>query len=143
MALGNGTEETLISQPKQKVAVKVVRYADKDALTVLMVSSLYLRLSSSQCLMTLDQRMLSGIYDWWNLAHENVAELFGITANFDHTISIVSPLMPRGNVFHYVQDSSVDPRPLVCFMNISHLLSFSACHLDSGDRKWTALPPHL
>ena len=38
----NGTEDTLIPQPKQEVAVKVLRYVDKNALTVLMVSSLYL-----------------------------------------------------------------------------------------------------
>ncbi|KIM53150.1 hypothetical protein SCLCIDRAFT_461898 [Scleroderma citrinum Foug A] len=94
MASGNGTEETLISQPKQKVAVKVVRYVDKDALTVLM-------------------RILRGIYVWWNLAHENVAELLGITTNFDHTISIASPLIPRVDAFRYVQDPNVDPRPLI------------------------------
>ncbi|KIM61395.1 hypothetical protein SCLCIDRAFT_879145 [Scleroderma citrinum Foug A] len=93
-ASGNGTEETLIPQPKQKVAVKVVRYVDKNALTVLM-------------------RVLREIYVWSNLAHENVVELLGITTNFDDTISIVSPLIPRGDAFRYVQDPNVDPRPLI------------------------------
>ena len=138
---GNGTKETLNPKAKQDaVAVKVVRYVDKD---VLMVSSLYLWFSSLRCLMTLDQRILSGIYVWWNLSHTNVAELLGITADFDHTISIVSPLVPKGDAFRHVQDPNVDPRPLVCFMNVSHLLPFSAWHLDSGNRKRTALPPHL
>ena len=138
----NGTKETLNPQAKQDVAVKVVPYIHIHN-DVLMVSSLYLWFSSLRSLMTLDQRILSGIYDWWNLAHENVAELLGITADFDHTISIVSPLMPRGDAFRYVQDPNVDPRPLVCFMNVSHLLLLSACHLDFGNCKRTALPPHL
>ena len=59
-ASGNGTMKS-----SDCVAVKVIRNVKKD---VLMVSSLYLWLLSLQCLMTLDQRMLGGIYDWWNLA---------------------------------------------------------------------------
>ena len=110
-ASGNGTMKS-----SDCVAVKVIRNVKKD---VLMVSSLYLWLLSLQCLMTLDQRMLGGIYDWWNLAHENVAKLLGITADFNHTISIVSPLMPKRDAFHYVKDRNVDPHPLVCFMNAS------------------------
>ena len=143
-ASGNGTEETLIPQPKQKVAVKVIRYVDKNALTVFMVSSPYLWFSSLRYLITFDQRILRDIYVWSNLAHENVAELLGIVTNFDHTISIVSPLMPRGDAFRYVQNPNVDPRPLVCgVMNASHLLPFSPCYLDLGNCKRTALPPHL
>ena len=76
--------------------------------------------------MTLDQRILRRIYAWSNLAHENVVELLRITTNFDHTISIVSPLMSRGDAFCYVQDPNVDPRPLVCFMNVSHFFPVSA-----------------
>ena len=109
---GNGTEDTQIAQQKQKVAVKVIRYVDKDALAVLMVSSLYLWFSL-WCLMTSDQRILRRTYVWWNLAHENVVTLLGITINFGHTISIVSPLMSRGDAFRYVQNPNVDPRPLV------------------------------
>ncbi|KIM65383.1 hypothetical protein SCLCIDRAFT_1212559 [Scleroderma citrinum Foug A] len=97
--IGSGTygevfEGTLISQAQQKVAVKVFRHVDKDAFTVLM-------------------RILSGISVWWNLAHENVAKLLGITANFDHTISIVSSFIPRRDAFYYVQNPNVDPRPLI------------------------------
>ena len=116
--IGSGTygevfEGTLISQAQQKVAVKVFLHVDKDAFTVLMVSSLHLWFSSLRCLMTLNQRILSGISVWWNLAHENVAKLLGITANFDHTISIVSSFIPRRDAFYYVQNPNVDPRPLV------------------------------
>ena len=114
-ASGNSTKETPISRPKQKVAVKVIRYVDRNALTVFMVSSLYLWFSSLRCLMpTLDQRILRELYVWSNLADQNVAKLLGITTNFDHTISIVTPLMPRGDAFRYVQDPNIDPRPLVC-----------------------------
>jgi len=63
--------------------------------------------------MTLGQRILRRTYVWWNLEHENVVQLLGITIIFGHTISIVSPLMPKGDAFHYVQDPNVDPRPLV------------------------------
>ena len=63
--------------------------------------------------MTSDQRILRRTYVWRNLAHENVVKLLGITINFGHTISIVSPLMSRGDAFRYVQNPNVDPRPLV------------------------------
>ena len=62
------------------------------------------------------QRLLAEVYIWSKLAHENILELLGITTIFDHTISIVSPLMPRGNTFDYVQNVDNDPRPLVCYM---------------------------
>ena len=67
------------------------------------------------------QKLLKDVYVWSKLDHENVIKLLGLTAAFDHTLSIVSPLMSSGNVFDYVQDPSVDPRPLVCDMSISYL----------------------
>jgi len=137
-ASGNGTKETPNPQEERAVAVKVVRYDNKD---VLMVSSLYLWFSSLRCLMTLDQKILGEIYVWCNLKDENLVKLLGITAAFDHTISIVSPLMEKKDAFRHVQDPGVDPRPLVCIMNVLHLLPFSACPLDSGDRKRTEIPP--
>lgn len=70
----------------------------------------------SLCLMIMYQRLLAEVYIWSKLAHENILELLGITTIFDHTISIVSPLMPRGNTFDYVQNVDNDPRPLVCCM---------------------------
>ena len=66
------------------------------------------------------QKLLKDVYVWSKLDHENVIKLLGLTAAFDHTLSIVSPLMSSGNVFDYVQDPSVDPRPLVCDMSISY-----------------------
>ncbi|KAL4065938.1 kinase-like domain-containing protein, partial [Scleroderma citrinum] len=50
---------------------------------------------------------------WSKLKHSNVIELLGITTAFDHTISIVSPWMSKGDAFDYVQDPDVDPCPLI------------------------------
>jgi len=63
--------------------------------------------------MTMYQEVLREIYVWSKLKHENVIELLGMTAIFDQTISMVSPLMSRGNAIDYVQNPDVDPRPLV------------------------------
>ena len=93
--------------------------------------------------MMLDQRVLRQVYVWSNLAHENVLELLGITTNFDDTISIVSPLMPRGNASGYVQDPNVDPRPLVSCKSASCVWSISARRLDPWNRKRTTLPPRV
>jgi len=71
--------------------------------------------------MIMYQRLLAEVYIWSKLAHENILELLGITTAFDHTISIVSPLMPRGNAFDFVQDVDNDPRPLVCSMILRSL----------------------
>ena len=68
------------------------------------------------------QRLLGEVRVWSELDHENVIKLLGVTTAFDHTISIVSPLMSKGNAYDYVQDPDVDPRPLVCGMCASHLL---------------------
>jgi len=131
--------------PRQtKVAVKVVRCADKStpSRSVLEVSSLYAILSV--ILHNMYQKLLNEVHVWSKLDHENIIKLLGlIPAAFDHTLSIVSPLMSRGNAFDYVQDPVIDPRPLVCGMNISHLLPFSLYHLDLGNSKRIALPPHV
>lgn len=117
-------EGTLRAEHK-KVAVKVIRYGDKSARPELEVStSQYLWSSSLH--MTPYQRVLREVYIWSKLNHENIITLLGITTVFDHSISIVSPLMSRGNVFEYVQNTDVDPRPLVCCMTASHLLHASA-----------------
>lgn len=97
-----------ILHPQQlKVAVKVVRYGDKNDLPVL-------------------KRLLAEVYIWSKLAHENILELLGITTIFDHTISIVSPLMPRGNTFDYVQNVDNDPRPLI--LGIANGLHYLHAH---------------
>lgn len=79
---------------QQEVAVKVVRCGDKSARPAL-------------------EGVLREVYVWSKLRHENIIELLGITTAFDNTISIVSPLMSRGNAFDYVQNLDVDPRPLI------------------------------
>ena len=125
-----------------KVAVKVVRYGDKSARPALEVSSLYAPFSA--IFHNMYQRLLKEAYVWSKLDHENVIKLLGLTATgFDHTPSMVSPLMSRGSAFDYVQYSGNDPRPLVCSMSVLHLLPFSQCHLDPGNSKRTALPPHV
>ena len=50
---------------------------------------------------------------WWKARHEHVIPLLGITTDFDHTISIVTPWMVNGDALNYVQDPNIDPRPLV------------------------------
>ena len=121
--------------------MKVVRYGDKSALPVLEVNSLY-ALSSAMS-HNMYQKLLKEVHVWSKLDHENVIKLLGLTAAFNHTLSIVSPLMSRGNAFDYVQDPDVDPRPLVCGMSVSYLLPLSLYHLDLWNSKRTALPPYV
>ena len=125
------------------MAVKAIRYDDKSPRPALEVSSLS-ALVFSAMFHNMYQRLLKEAYVWSKLDHENVIKLLGLTATgFDHTPSIVSPLMSRGNAFDYVQNPVIDPRRLVCHMDVSHLLLFSLYHLDPGNGKWTALPPHI
>ena len=87
--------------------------------------------------------MLNEVYVWSKLEHENIIKLLGITTSFNQTVSIVLPLMSRGNVFDYVQNPRVDPRPLVCYIIILHFPPI-AMHilLDFGNRQRIKLPPH-
>ncbi|KAI6108571.1 hypothetical protein EDD16DRAFT_1618788 [Pisolithus croceorrhizus] len=39
--------------------------------------------------------------------------MFGISTEFDSTISIISEWMPMGNAYNYVQNTENDPRPLL------------------------------
>ena len=131
--------EGTLDPGQRKVAVKVIRYGDKSALPVLEVSSLYtLSFVMSH---NMYQKLLKEAYVWSKLDHANIIKLLGLTAAFNHTLSIVSPLMSRGNAFDCVQDPDVDPRPLVCGTSVSHLLPFSVYCLDPGNSKRTALPP--
>ncbi|KAG6330883.1 hypothetical protein ID866_8208 [Astraeus odoratus] len=57
--------------------------------------------------------VLKEVHLWSKLRHENVLPLIGITTKFDLTISIVSQWMEKGNAHDYVQDTTIDPRPLV------------------------------
>jgi len=124
------------------VAVKAVRYGDKSALPVLEVSSLYALPSAMSHNMY--QKLLKEAYIWSKLDHENVIKLLGVTTIFNHSLSLVSPLMSRGNVFDYMgQDPVIDPRPLVCGTSVSYLLPFPLHHLDPWNSKRTALPTHV
>ncbi|KAI6021992.1 kinase-like domain-containing protein [Pisolithus marmoratus] len=50
---------------------------------------------------------------WSNLHHQNVVRVFGISTEFDSTISIISEWMPLGNAYTYIQDIENDPWPLL------------------------------
>ena len=76
--------------------------------------------------------MLNEVYVWSKLEHDNVLKILGVTTFFYQTISIVSPLMPRGNAFDHVQNPKVDPRPLVCCMS----LSSRSAHFSTSFRSW-------
>jgi len=62
------------------------------------------------------QRVLQEIKLRTELNHRNVLPLLGITTKFGETLSIVSRWMER-NAHDYVQNESVDPRPLVGLCN--------------------------
>ena len=116
--------EGTLGAEQKKVAVKVICYGDKGAHPELEVSTLFIVLLS-MC-MTAFQRVLRKVYVWSKLNHVNIIALLWITTVFDHLISIVSPLMSGGNAFDYVQNTNVDPRPLVCCLMVSHMLYASA-----------------
>ncbi|KAG6328810.1 hypothetical protein ID866_10278 [Astraeus odoratus] len=59
------------------------------------------------------KHVLREIHLWSKLRHENVLPLLGITFKFDWTVSIVSRWMGKGNAREYVQDKSLDPRPIL------------------------------
>ena len=63
--------------------------------------------------LTLGQDILREVHIWSKLCHEHVLPFLGITTDLDLTISIVTPWMEKGNASEYVQDSDIDPRPLV------------------------------
>lgn len=103
-------EGTLLSE-KIKVAVKVVRYDSHIIIPVLMVGGSFF--SFSVMLIAAYQRLLNEVHIWSELEHENIIKLLGVSTTFDYTISMVSPLMTRGNAFDYVQNLKVIPCPLV------------------------------
>ena len=58
------------------------------------------------------------------LRHDNILPLLGIITGLDGTVSIVTEWMARGNAHDYVQDTDVDPRPLVSGI---HLATSAVC----------------
>ncbi|KAG6326936.1 hypothetical protein ID866_12153 [Astraeus odoratus] len=63
--------------------------------------------------LTTPQLTLREAHVWSKLRHENVLRLLGIVTKFDGTIALVTEWMPQGNAHDYVQDKSVDPRPVL------------------------------
>ncbi|KAI6013818.1 kinase-like domain-containing protein [Pisolithus marmoratus] len=53
------------------------------------------------------------VHTWSKLRHENIVPMFGISTEFDSTVSIISEWMPLGNAYSYVQKTENDPRPLL------------------------------
>ncbi|KAL4082089.1 kinase-like domain-containing protein [Scleroderma yunnanense] len=59
------------------------------------------------------RQVLHEMQRWSILEHENVLQLLGITTMYEQTLSLVTVWMEKGNAHDYVQDQTVDPRPLV------------------------------
>ncbi|KAI6044298.1 kinase-like domain-containing protein [Pisolithus marmoratus] len=59
------------------------------------------------------KRVLTEVKLWSQLDHENVLPILGITTKYDLTVSLVIKWIERGNAHAYVQDPTVDPRPLL------------------------------
>ncbi|KAI5989269.1 kinase-like domain-containing protein [Pisolithus albus] len=59
------------------------------------------------------KRVLTELYFWSQLNHENVLPILGISTKYDLTVSLVIKWMEGGNVHDFVQDPNVDPRPLL------------------------------
>ncbi|KAG6327200.1 hypothetical protein ID866_11889 [Astraeus odoratus] len=62
---------------------------------------------------TIIQHFLQEVHIWSKFSHKNVLPYFGITTKLNLTVSLVSQWMYKGNAHEYVQDVTVDPRPLV------------------------------
>ncbi|KAL4076011.1 kinase-like domain-containing protein [Scleroderma citrinum] len=58
------------------------------------------------------KKVLREAHVWSKLDHENVLRLIGMTTDFESSLSLVSKWMATGNAHDYVQDKTVDPRPL-------------------------------
>ncbi|KIM68492.1 hypothetical protein SCLCIDRAFT_1184336, partial [Scleroderma citrinum Foug A] len=76
---------------------------------------------------------------WSKLCHENIVRLLGITTTFDFTVSIVSEWMGKGDAHNYVQNRSIDPRPLLVGIacGLDYLHSHPKGPIFHGDLKGT------
>ena len=63
--------------------------------------------------LTTNQKVLREAHVWSKLDHKNVLPFIGMTTDFEVSISLVSKWMAMGTAYEYVQDKTVDPRPLV------------------------------
>ncbi|KAI6148903.1 hypothetical protein BKA82DRAFT_3415934 [Pisolithus tinctorius] len=69
------------------------------------------------------KRLFREVHTWSKLHHENIVPLFGISTEFDSTISIISEWMPMGDAHTYVQNTANDPRPLGVELRVCRLFS--------------------
>lgn len=93
----------IIRSTGKKVAVKVFRFgppADEQSV----------------------KRVLHEVATWSRLRHRNIVRVFGITTKFDYTISLITEWADMGSAIDYVQNRSVDPRPLL--IDVAHGLSY-------------------
>lgn len=82
------------------------------------------------------KRVFQELHLWSKLSHENIVPLLGITTIFDFTVSIVSEWMGKGDAHSYIQNRSIDPRPLL--VGIACGLNYLHCHpIFHGDLKGT------
>lgn len=59
------------------------------------------------------KRALREVHTCSKLRHQNVISVLGITTEFDGTVSIVSHWMENGNAHDYVQNTTINPGPLM------------------------------
>lgn len=59
------------------------------------------------------KQILEEFQRWSRLQHQNVLPLLGITTDYEQTVSLVTNWVDKGNSHDYVQDQTVDPRPLL------------------------------
>ncbi|KAG6332250.1 hypothetical protein ID866_6842 [Astraeus odoratus] len=94
------------------VALKSLRLSPRDNKAVNVCFLLYS--DTIQCLSNpLHQHIIKEVQSWSKLGHKNIVPVFGIVTKYDFAVSIVTKWMPKGNAHDYVQDTSIDPRPLL------------------------------
>ncbi|KAG6329229.1 hypothetical protein ID866_9859, partial [Astraeus odoratus] len=59
------------------------------------------------------QHITEVIQLWSKLQHENIVPVFGIVTKFDFAVSVVYKWIPTGSAYDYVQNTDIDPRPLL------------------------------
>jgi len=94
-----------------RVAIKTIQ-GPLDDLKTIKVTLIFLP-ARVQALLTVIQTAFREAHVRSKLRHENILPFFGIITKFDLTVSIVSKWMVAGNAHDYVQDPTIDPRPLV------------------------------
>ncbi|KAG6330500.1 hypothetical protein ID866_8589 [Astraeus odoratus] len=59
------------------------------------------------------KKNIRDIQAWTKLHHENILPVLGITTEFDSSVALVSEWIGKRSAHDYVQDESVDPRPVI------------------------------